>query len=79
MRSSLKFSSIVGAALLVSSGSAVPSMAQYQGPNGHYHSMSAYTRDINGTPCGMNCTRRAQQHWAHRYHHSHWNASYNNR
>jgi hypothetical protein len=36
----------------------------YQGPDGTYESLSDYIRDVEGTPCGMNCTQRAQQRWS---------------
>jgi hypothetical protein len=58
----------------------VPSMAQkrvvqadaytatyydaYQGPHGHYNSLSDYVRDVEGTPCGANCEHAAQERWA---------------
>jgi hypothetical protein len=29
----------------------------YQEPNGTYDSYSDYVRDVNGTPCGIECTR----------------------
>ncbi len=38
--------------------------SNYQGPDGTYESLSDYTRAIEGTPCGMNCTLRAQQRWS---------------
>jgi hypothetical protein len=56
---------IVGATgVLLSATAALPVSAQYQGPRGHYDSLSDYTRSVGGTPCGMNCTRREQQRWA---------------
>jgi hypothetical protein len=33
----------------------------YQAPDGSYYSLSDYTRSVEGTPCGTNCTRRAQE------------------
>jgi hypothetical protein len=36
----------------------------YQGPGGTYDSLSDYTRDVNGIPCGIECTRRADQRWS---------------
>ncbi len=39
----------------------------YQGPHGHYNSLSDFVRSINGIPCGMACTRAAQMRWSHPY------------
>jgi hypothetical protein len=78
MRALLKFVSIALAAALFGAGMALPSSAQYQGPNGHYDSQSDFSRSDSGIPCGISCTQRAKQRWAHRHHHSHSQASYNN-
>jgi hypothetical protein len=66
MHSSFKLA-IIGATGVLLSAAAPPASAQYQGPHGHYDSLSDYTRSVGGTPCGINCTRRAQQHWARPY------------
>ncbi|MGO9005405.1 MAG: hypothetical protein ACLQIQ_02670 [Beijerinckiaceae bacterium] len=34
--------------------------SNYQGPGG-YNSLADYTRSIEGIPCGMDCTQKAQQ------------------
>lgn len=31
--------------------------SRYQEPDGTYNSLSDYTRDVNGTPCGVECSR----------------------
>jgi hypothetical protein len=36
----------------------------YQGPDGTYNSYADYIRDVNGTPCGQNCSLQAQARWA---------------
>jgi hypothetical protein len=36
---------------------------QYQEPDGSYANLSDFTRSINGTPCGIECTRRSEAHW----------------
>lgn len=30
---------------------------QYQGPDGKYDSQTGFIRSLNGTPCGIECTR----------------------
>lgn len=35
----------------------------YQGPDGTYNSYADYIRDLNGIPCGQNCSLRAQARW----------------
>lgn len=35
--------------------------SQYQNPDGSYRSLSDYVRDVEGTPCGMECTRASQR------------------
>jgi hypothetical protein len=42
----------------------------YQGPDGTYDSEADFVRDLRGVPCGVNCTRAAQQRWA-RWAHNH--------
>ena len=41
--------------------------SSYEEPNGTYDSLADFTRDINGTPCGIACTTRAQARWGHPY------------
>jgi hypothetical protein len=36
----------------------------YVGPHGHFSSLSDFTRSINGTPCGEECTARHERLWA---------------
>jgi hypothetical protein len=67
MRLEVKSFPVSIAVCLFGAALASPTFAQYEGPNGHYSSESSFVRDINGTPCGMNCTRAAQKRWA-RYH-----------
>jgi hypothetical protein len=78
MKTLLKFALVAAAGLLATTATA-PAMAQspnappmmtygpYQWPGGHYESLAAYTRSVEGTPCGMNCTRDAQQRWSNYY------------
>jgi hypothetical protein len=80
MHATFKMGLIAAATGLLGMIAANPSMAQgrvpandwmafhdsYQGPHGHYNSLADFTRDINGTPCGMNCTA-ARAHWLHAY------------
>ena len=35
----------------------------YTGPDGAYDPLSDLVRDIEGTPCGMTCTRAKQDRW----------------
>jgi len=35
----------------------------YTGPDGRYDNLSDLTRSIEGTPCGVACTDRAQARW----------------
>ncbi len=35
----------------------------YQGPDGTYDSLSDFVRAIHGTPCGIECTKRAEIRW----------------
>jgi hypothetical protein len=37
--------------------------SNYRGPDGTYDSLADFIRDRNGTPCGINCTRAAQERW----------------
>jgi hypothetical protein len=41
-----------------------PVVPSYQGPDGSYDSVAAFSRDYEGVPCGMNCTRRALERWS---------------
>ncbi len=36
---------------------------QYKGPHGHYASQTDFIRSLNGTPCGVECTRRENNRW----------------
>jgi hypothetical protein len=48
-------------------------------PQRSYGSSAAdLSREINGVPCGMNCTARHHYRWAHHYYGRHpgWNAYY---
>jgi hypothetical protein len=36
-------------------------VSQYQNPDGSYRSLADYVRDVEGTPCGMECTRVSQR------------------
>lgn len=78
MQASLKISLAAAlAAGLICTAAVAPSMAQparatphaaygaYQGPDGGYASLSGYVRDVEGIPCGIKCTRAAQQRWSH--------------
>ena len=68
MRVSPRSGLVLSATLFVLAQSA-PTMAQYEGPRGHYRSDAGFTRDLNGTPCGMNCTRSTQKRWSAYYRH----------
>lgn len=38
--------------------------SSYQDPDGTYESYAGYIRDVNGTPCGLECSRPwAQRIW----------------
>ena len=67
MRVSRRFSLVATAACLLVAAETAPTMAQYQGPGGHYRSEASFVRDVNGTPCGMNCTQAAQKRWSRYY------------
>jgi hypothetical protein len=41
-----------------------PALSSYRGPDGTYDSLADFLRDRAGTPCGINCTRAAQERWA---------------
>ncbi len=79
MRVILK-SALVAAAGCLAIAVSTPSQAQdgryanpapyydaYQNPDGTYDSLADLGRDIRGTPCGIECTQRAQARWAHYY------------
>jgi hypothetical protein len=70
MRVSSRFGLVAAAACLFAV-EAAPAVAQYEGPQGHYGSEAAFTRSVNGTPCGINCTRASQRRWARYYSHHH--------
>lgn len=69
MRLSLYAVSVAVVTGLIGAAMTAPSLAQYEGPRGHYGSEASFDRDINGTPCGINCTRAAERRWAHRHRH----------
>jgi len=35
----------------------------YQNPDGSYPSLGNFVRDLNGTPCGIECEKEADQRW----------------
>jgi hypothetical protein len=39
-------------------------MSQYQQPDGSYDSLSDLVRDVNGTPCGLDCPAPSRLIWA---------------
>jgi hypothetical protein len=44
---------------------------------GYGSSAADLSREVNGIPCGMNCTARHHYQWAHHsYRHHNWNAYY---
>lgn len=43
-------------------GGAPPSF-YYQGPDGSYDSYTDFISALNGIPCGIECTRRAEERW----------------
>jgi hypothetical protein len=47
-------------------GRAAMTPGSYEEPESGYESLAAYTRDVNGTPCGVNCERQweaTSQRW----------------
>ncbi len=40
-----------------------PAVPHYQGPDGRYDNLADFTKDLGGTPCGIECTYRAQVRW----------------
>jgi hypothetical protein len=44
----------------------------YQNPDGSYSSLSALVRDINGTPCGIECEQDADRRWGARPQHEYY-------
>jgi hypothetical protein len=38
--------------------------SDYQAPGGSYDSPRDFIRDLEGTPCGIDCTQRAQERWS---------------
>jgi hypothetical protein len=69
MRVSRRFGLVAAAACLLATVEIAPAVAQYEGPRGHYRSEAAFSRSVEGTPCGINCTRAAQKRWASYYRH----------
>ena len=69
MRLSLNAVSVALATGLIAAAMSGPSLAQYEGPRGHYGSEASFDRDVSGTPCGINCTRAAQRRWSHHHRH----------
>lgn len=79
MQRPIRFALAVAAVGLCGLTGAIPSEAQsrrhwhprfysqYQNPDGTYNSAAAYSRDFWGVPCGIECTREAQQRWARYY------------
>ena len=53
-----------------------PATAQYGGPRGHSSSAAAFSRSINGIPCGVNCTARHYHRLARPNRTGSWNAYY---
>ncbi|QAY95016.1 hypothetical protein CWB41_04120 [Methylovirgula ligni] len=39
-------------------------MSHYQQPDGTYDSVSDFVRDVNGTPCGIDCPAPSRVIWA---------------
>lgn len=39
-------------------------MSHYQQPDGTYDSLADFTRDVNGTPCGIDCPAPSRVIWA---------------
>jgi hypothetical protein len=37
---------------------------RYQGPHGRYASQTDFIRSLNGSPCGIECTRREDNRWS---------------
>lgn len=42
---------------------AAASYSIYQNPDGSYPSLGNFVRDLNGTPCGIECEKEADQRW----------------
>jgi hypothetical protein len=47
-----------------------PASGVYQAPGGGYPTLSDFSRDVWGVPCGVECTREAQARWSHYYYNS---------
>jgi hypothetical protein len=71
MRVSNRIGLVAAAYCLFAMVATAPALAQYEGPKGHYRSEAAFSRSVQGTPCGINCTRSAQKRWARYYSHRH--------
>lgn len=37
----------------------------YENPDGTYRSYTAFDRELEGVPCGIECWRRAERAWSH--------------
>jgi hypothetical protein len=48
---------------LAGAASSAEALDLYQNPDGTYPSLAEETRDINGTPCGIECTAEAYHRW----------------
>jgi hypothetical protein len=70
---------------LASTASSAQALDLYQNPDGTYPSLANMTRDIDGTPCGIECTAEGYHRWgvANRVgvqsHHRDFNALYEDR
>jgi len=42
---------------------AAASYSIYQNPDGSYPSLGNFVRDLNGTPCGIECEKDADRRW----------------
>jgi hypothetical protein len=48
---------------LAVAGSSAQALDLYQNPDGTYPSLANEVRDINGTPCGIECTAEGYHRW----------------
>jgi hypothetical protein len=53
-----------------------PPASVYQAPGGGYPTLSDFSRDVWGVPCGVECTREAQARWARYYYYNGFNGRY---
>ncbi len=85
MQPTLKWTLVAAAACCLGLAASGPSLARnicyaypaqaysiYQAPDGTYDSLADLTRDIDGTPCGVECTREAQARWSRPVYHRHY-------